>query len=410
MTGLADVRVLEVILTAGCNLRCTYCYQNDKKPRRMTWETLRGAVDLVLGSRAPDVQILFLGGEPLLEFPLIREAVAYVRRARDRKKAVRFAIVTNGTLLRDEEAAFLAEHWFETHLSFDGIPAAQDLRGPGTFPVLDRLLDTLARDHPAFFRECLNIALTLTPATVGHLADSIAYFLRKRVAAIATTPVITHDAGWTPDRIEILDAAFARTFEVCRRHYKKTGEVPLLMFRKNADSNSQSAPPDAMCAAPTGQNLAIDVDGQVHGCAVFVESYQGFASPSTERRVEELRMGDFRAPEFRRRLAMYPGAARATGIFHAKREKYSSYGRCGECRYLESCSICPASIGNIPGNTDPRRVPDFPCAYNLVALKYREKFPAQPTPLDVLTGRVRAYGPLGRTQRRMLAAVAQGPG
>ena len=41
-------------------------------------------------------------------------------------------------------------------------------------------------------------------------------------------------------------------------------------------------------------------------------------------------------------------------------------------------------------------------------LKYREKFPAVPTPLDVLTGRVRAYGPLGETQRRMLAAIRQG--
>src|SRR6266545_2008177 len=109
---LDDVEVLEVILTAGCNLRCTYCYQNDKKPRSMSWDTLRGALDLVLPSRSPDLQILFLGGEPLLEFPLIRQAVEYVRSACPPDKKVQYSMVTNGTLLREEQAEFLAEHQF----------------------------------------------------------------------------------------------------------------------------------------------------------------------------------------------------------------------------------------------------------------------------------------------------------
>jgi sulfatase maturation enzyme AslB (radical SAM superfamily) len=205
--------------------------------------------------------------------------------------------------------------------------------------------------------------------------------------------------------IDLLEEALAGVFKASLHHYKRTGEIPFSLFRKTAEQNPHGPRADAMCAAPTGHNLAVDVDGQIHGCAVFVESYQGFASPFLRNQVESIRMGDFRAPDFPKRLEMYPGAARSTGLFHAKHEKYSSYGRCDECRFLDSCSICPASIGNIPGNTDPRRVPDFPCAYNLVALKYRDKFPAQPTALDVLTGRVRAYGPLGETQRTMLSAV-----
>jgi sulfatase maturation enzyme AslB (radical SAM superfamily) len=396
------------VLTAGCNLRCTYCYQNDKKPRSMSWETLRSALDLVVRSRRRRVHLLFLGGEPLLEFPLIGQAIEYVRSVRAPGKRIGYSMVTNGTLLREEQAAFLARHRFSIHLSFDGVPAAQDLRGAHTFPILDALLDRLRRDHPRWFRDRLTIGLTLTPATLPHLRDSIAYFIRKGVPRIDISPIVTHDAGWRPERIEALEQAFAGAFEVCLRHYKRTGEIPLQTFRKIADASPHHPRPDAMCAAPSGRNLAVDVDGQIHGCVVFAESYQAFRSPLQRQTIESIRMGDFRAPEFKRRLAMYPDAARATGIFHAKREKYSSYGRCGECRFLDTCSICPASIGNIPGNTDPRRVPDFPCAYNLVALKYREKFPAQPTPLDVLTGRVRAYGPLGETQRRMLAAIRQG--
>ncbi len=403
-----DVDCLEVILTAGCNLRCTYCYQNDKKPRSMTWETLRDALDLVVASDNPRVEVLFLGGEPLLEFPLIRRAVEHVRATRAPDKTVAYSIVTNGTLLRREEAGFLAEHDFETHLSFDGVPAAQALRGAHTFPVLDALIDRLARDHPRFVRERLNVALTLTPATVRHLSASIAYLLRKGVPRISMSAIVTHDASWAPQKIAVLEDAFAEVFRICLRHYKRTGAVPLEMFRKSgggADTDRHGPREGLTCSAPTGRVLAVDVDGQVHGCAVFIESYQGFASPFQRARVDALRMGDFRAPQFPRRLAMYPEAARQTGLFHGKQDKYSSYGRCGECRFLDSCTICPASTGNIPGNTDPRRIADFPCAYNLVALAYREQFPALPTPLDILTGKVRAYGPQGRVQRRMLAAV-----
>ena len=200
--------------------------------------------------------------------------------------------------------------------------------------------------------------------------------------------------------IDVLDAEFARVFRTCVDHYHRTGDVPLLAFRKHANEDRHQPQGDAICGAPSGRALAVDVDGQVHGCAVFVESYQTFPVPFFRSRIESLRLGDFRAPGFSERLARYPEAARATEIFHGKREKYSSYGRCGDCRYLDACMICPSAIGRIPGNTDPHRIPDFPCAYNLVSLKYREKFPAQPTAIDVLTGRVKAYGPLGESQRR----------
>jgi sulfatase maturation enzyme AslB (radical SAM superfamily) len=402
-SSIGGVEVLEVILTAGCNLRCAYCYQNDKKPRSMSWDTLREALDLLLRSSSKRVEVLFLGGEPLLEFPLVRQAVEYVDRIQPAEKQVRYSIITNGTLLREEQAAFLARHRFATQLSFDGVPAAQDVRGSGTFAVLDALLHRLLRDHPEFFRERLTVSQTLSAATIPHLADSVSYFLGTGVAEVTMSPVMTHDGAWKAAMIDALDEQFAQVFRLCLRHYRRTGAVPLTLFRKGDEGNVHAPRGDAMCGAPTGHALAVDVDGQVHGCAVFIESYQRVPSAFLRSRVESIRMGDFRAPEFPERLARYPEAARAAAIFHDKRDKYSSYGHCGDCRFLDSCSICPASIGHIPGNTDPRRVPDFPCAFNLVSLKYRERFPRQPSALDILTGRMRAYGPLGQVQKRFVA-------
>lgn len=97
-----------------------------------------------------------------------------------------------------------------------------------------------------------------------------------------------------------------------------------------------------------------------------------------------MRMGDVRDAAFPRRLALYPEAARAAGIFNGKHLKHSSYGRCGECRYLSECSVCPTSIGHIPGNTD------HACAYQLVSLAYKDRFPRQPTEVEILTGRAPA--------------------
>src|SRR5688572_4383421 len=131
MASPDDLHSVDVVLTANCNLRCGYCYQNDKKPRSMDWNTLRASADLLLGSRQPEVHMLFIGGEPLLEFPLIRRAVEYIEAARPRHLTVRYDIITNGTLLREEQTAFLVDHDFAVQLSFDGVPPAQDLRGRG---------------------------------------------------------------------------------------------------------------------------------------------------------------------------------------------------------------------------------------------------------------------------------------
>jgi radical SAM protein with 4Fe4S-binding SPASM domain len=144
-----------------------------------------------------------------------------------------------------------------------------------------------------------------------------------------------------------------------------------------------------MCGVGRGETAAVDVDGQVHGCVMFADSYQVFPTIFLRNRLEAMRMGRVQDPGFAARLAAYPAAARAAEIFHNKQDKYSSYGKCADCRYMPRCAICPVSIGNALGNTDPRRIPDFLCAYNLVSLKYRERFPCPPTLRDMLLGTAR---------------------
>ena len=76
-----------------------------------------------------------------------------------------------------------------------------------------------------------------------------------------------------------------------------------------------------------------------------------------------------------------------------------------EVAYLTECMVCPVSIGHIPGNRDPHRVPDFPCAFNLVMLGARDRFQAAIDPRRILrddgpeSDDLRALAALGSRRR-----------
>lgn len=368
-----DITTLFVVLTAQCNLRCGYCYQNAKREERMSFDTLRAALDLALRSNNEEVTIVFYGGEPLLEFELLKRGVQYME-ANKRGKRVTYSIVTNGLLLTEEVVDFITSYWFDTHLSFDGIPEVQALRGSETFAPLNALLDRLQRDHRGFFRWHLTTTLTLLPKTIPHLSDSARYLVGKGIQKIEINPAVNMDAQWRDDRFAELDAAFAELYDLTVDHYQRTGEIPLSLFERGSHDRRAPIAGRSMCGVATGRVPVVDVDGQVHGCGTFSESFQSFRTAFMRQRIERMRLGAVTSPELESRFRAFPAAVRKAQIFDHKEQKYSSYRRCADCEYLAACSICPMSIGNIPGNDDPHRVPDFLCAYNMISLSYADRF------------------------------------
>ncbi|MFN8179234.1 MAG: radical SAM protein [bacterium] len=415
--GLArpeHVRKVLLILTSQCNLRCGYCFQNAKRPGAMSWEVAQRSLDLAVGSDSDDVEVTFFGGEPLIEFETIRRSVAYVEERRRAGHGIRYSLSTNGLLFTEEILEFLGRHAFQVQWSFDGVPAAQALRGRGTFDRMDAWLSRLMSE-PAFgpVAERLRIALTLVPRNVAWLADSIDYFLEKSVHEITIGPAVTPEPGWRVEGIAELEAQFDRILESMVLHRRRTGEVPLLVFGDGPIARSADPGTIEACGAASGEEVAVDVDGQAHSCGMFADSTQRFRTKFLAERVEDMRLGDLRAPEFGARYGALPEAAVRAGIFSGKERKRSSYGRCGECAYLAACSICPVSIANAPGNEDPDRIPDFPCAYNLVALKHRDafwarvavaRFPFRDAALPAAMLRVRAAAAPRRSVRGPVSA------
>ena len=82
----------------------------------MSWGVLRSALDLLLRSDHPEPELIFYGGEPLLELPLIMRAIEYLEAESGGNVAV--SVFTNGTLLDRGTMRLLARRGVDTQISF----------------------------------------------------------------------------------------------------------------------------------------------------------------------------------------------------------------------------------------------------------------------------------------------------
>lgn len=397
------VRSLALVLTADCNLSCAYCYQDRRGRAALEWRLARRALDRLFRSEERDLHLHLYGGEPLLAFPLFRRVVEHAREATPPGRRLRIDTSTNGILLDDEAIDFLATNEVETQLSFDGVPAAQDRRCPGSFRLLDDRLRRLKRDRRAFFEERLEIAVTVTAANLPALGDSVDYFLDLGVPTILLAPRLTPDPGWRPSGARDLDRQLAHACRASRKHLRRTGRVPVAHFRREQDEPSAPAAPGKMCGVGSGRTLVVDVDGSVYGCVLLAHSYQGLRSPGLQRWIAPLRIGRIGDPALDRRLDAFRARVRRMPLFGRRDRKHSAGARCARCPALAHCAVCPVAIAHVPDNADPHRMPELPCAFTRAIWRHVRHFPARPTDADRISGRA----PRPEMVRDLLGFVAR---
>lgn len=147
-------RNLMFFVTEACNLACAYCYEKNQgvhdRPATLTQVDARKTLERYFEESAGrDVTITFFGGEPLLNFPVVRDATRYAEElATKRKVKVDFTMTTNLTLLTEEIADFLAAHKFHVMVSLDGAKDGNDRyrkfkNGGGTYDVATQNLKLL---------------------------------------------------------------------------------------------------------------------------------------------------------------------------------------------------------------------------------------------------------------------------
>lgn len=119
----ADLHI--VVVTLRCNLACTYCQASRRAERAteydMTEETAKKTVDFILQSPTPQLTIEFQGGEPLLNFPIIKFIIEYAsNQAEKLDKNVGFSLVSNMVLMDDEKLEYLMKNKVGLCTSLDG--------------------------------------------------------------------------------------------------------------------------------------------------------------------------------------------------------------------------------------------------------------------------------------------------
>jgi uncharacterized protein len=200
------LQTLVMNLTNQCNLSCQYCYEfgEDKvatpqgKPKFMDLETAKSSVDFLLeqsaGRRA--VHITFFGGETLMNFPLLKQVVAYANdRAARQGRTIDFSLTTNATLLTPAIIGFLSENRIGVTVSMDGPPELHDklrvfANGRGSYDIIaPRVRELIARHRtrPITARVTLTRGVTDVIRIFRHLKQDLG-FHEVGFAPVTTSP------------------------------------------------------------------------------------------------------------------------------------------------------------------------------------------------------------------------------
>ncbi|MDD3302426.1 MAG: His-Xaa-Ser system radical SAM maturase HxsB [Candidatus Gracilibacteria bacterium] len=114
-----------VVTTLRCNHKCQYCHAaaapETAKNMDMTKDTAKKVVDTIFYTSNNNITIEFQGGEPLLNWEIVRYIVEYSKvKASHLMKNVTFALVTNLTLMDEEKLDYIIENNIDISTSLDG--------------------------------------------------------------------------------------------------------------------------------------------------------------------------------------------------------------------------------------------------------------------------------------------------
>lgn len=173
------VSQISLQLTQDCNFRCNYCVYSETNnklnrnhsKRKISFDLAKKGVDFLL-SHSRDIaspSIGFYGGEPLLEFDLLKKIVIYAESI-FWGKDIRFNITTNCSLINREIMDFFAEHDMPLLISLDGPKYMHDANrkfaanGCGTFDVIMNKLSFIKEKYPDYYKNKIMFSVVIDPS------------------------------------------------------------------------------------------------------------------------------------------------------------------------------------------------------------------------------------------------------
>lgn len=289
---------ITLIVTEDCNLRCEYCifsgqysFNRVHDCRKMSSETMRKAVDFYHDHSfaVSEKTVSFYGGEPFLNYSLIKETVEYAHEKFP--QGVRFSMTTNAILLNEEKMKFLAENDFALLISVDGPKDIHDRyrvfdNGKGTFDYLIKKLRIFKSLYPEYYKNKIRFNTVLAPpldleALNEFIVETDIYPADIRFNDVNPRFTTFFDR-FEPDDFKEFTTARRQALESFNMNLIKGREVSpveknmfsrryYFIHRREMKELGDNAPSQGQCIIGD-KSLSINVDGQFNICTQLPDS------------------------------------------------------------------------------------------------------------------------------------------
>ncbi len=274
------IKALCLHIAHTCNLNCSYCFASQGKYHGeravMSAEVGKRAIDFLIensGTRH-NLEVDFFGGEPLMNFGVVKEIVAYARE-REKKfdKNFRFTLTTNGVLIDDDVIDFANRECSNVVLSLDGRREIHDrfrvdYAGNGSFdkivPKFKKLVD--ARGGKNYYMRG-----TFTHANPDFLED-IKVMLDLGFTELSMEPVVAAEgdpSALTPEDTEIVKEQYEKLAELML--WKRRSGKPFTFYHYMIDLKGGPCIYKRISGCGSGtEYMAVTPWGDLYPCHQFV--------------------------------------------------------------------------------------------------------------------------------------------
>lgn len=274
------VKALCLHVAHDCNIRCAYCFasQGDFKGDRslMSFEVGKKALDLLVEHSANrrNLEVDFFGGEPLMNFEVVKQLVAYGRSLEaEHNKNFRFTITTNGVLLNDEIMDYINTHMSNVVLSIDGRKEVNDkmrytIAGGGTYDIIVEKFKKLVekREGKSYYVRGTFTANNLDfSKDVLHMADL--GFKSTSVEPVVAKP--TDSYAITEVHLDVLKSEYERLAEEMIARNNTDKEFSFFHFALDMSQGPCVVKRLSGCGAGS-EYLAVTPEGDIYPCHQFV--------------------------------------------------------------------------------------------------------------------------------------------
>ena len=275
------VKALCLHVSHDCNLKCKYCFASQGdfggEKEMMSFEVGKKAIDYLIansGNRR-NLEIDFFGGEPLMNFDVVKQLVAYGREVeKANNKNIRFTITTNGILLDDDKIDYINEHMHNVVLSLDGRKEVNDNMRPtvndkGSYDVImpkfKKLVDKRPKDKYYYIRG------TFTRDNLDFSED-VLHFANEGFNLTSVEPVVGDESNPYALREEDMERVFAEYEKLAKKYAKRKLEgEDFTFFHFVVDLNQGPCVIKRITGCGAGNEyLAVTPNGDIYPCHQFV--------------------------------------------------------------------------------------------------------------------------------------------